>query len=86
MWSCIEPEEITTTRGGSIYLDEANLLGVAAEALPAAHKPILADDGVGVPAHTAVNGVTHNTSKIVSEIFRIGLPHNASLTITKRIR
>ena len=35
------------------YLDEANVLGVAAEALPAAHEPVLSDQAVGVGAHTA---------------------------------
>ena len=35
------------------YLDEANVLGVTAEALPAAHEPVLTDQAVGVGAHTA---------------------------------
>jgi hypothetical protein len=35
------------------YLDEADVLGVAAEALPAAHEPVLPDEAVGVGAHTA---------------------------------
>jgi len=39
------------------YLDEADVLGVAAEALPAAHEPVLPDEAVGVGAHTAA--ITH---------------------------
>ena len=35
------------------YLDESDVLGVAAEALPAAHEPVLPDQAVGVGAHTA---------------------------------
>jgi hypothetical protein len=37
----------------TIYLDEANILGVAAEALPAAHEPILPDQPMRVPADPA---------------------------------
>jgi hypothetical protein len=40
------------------YLDEANVLGVAAEALSAAHEPVLSDQAVGVSAHTAA--ITHH--------------------------
>ena len=39
--------------GFGAYLDEADVLGVAAEALPAAHEPVLPDQAVGVGAHTA---------------------------------
>ena len=35
------------------YLDEANVLGVAAEALPAAHEPILPDQPMGVSTDPA---------------------------------
>ena len=35
------------------YLDEANVLGVAAEALPAAHEPILPDQSMGVSTDPA---------------------------------
>ena len=34
-------------------LDEANLLGIAAEALPATHEPILPDQTMWVPTNTA---------------------------------
>jgi len=40
------------------YLNEANFLGIAAEALPAAHEPILADQAMRV--------TTHATAKITS--------------------
>jgi len=36
-----------------VYLDEANLLGIAAEALPAAHKSVLPDQSMWVSTHTA---------------------------------
>lgn len=36
------------------YLNEANFLGIAAEALPAAHQAILSDQPMGVPTDTAV--------------------------------
>jgi hypothetical protein len=36
-----------------VYLDEANVLGVAAEALPAAHQPILPDQSMRVTTHPA---------------------------------
>jgi len=35
------------------YLDEADVLGVAAEALPAAHQPVLPDQSVRVGADPA---------------------------------
>jgi len=35
------------------YLDEADVLGVAAEALPAAHQPVLPDQSVRVSADPA---------------------------------
>lgn len=35
------------------YLDESNLLGVAAEALSAAVETILPDQSMGIPTHTA---------------------------------
>jgi hypothetical protein len=37
----------------SAVLDEADVLGVAAEALPAAHEPILPDQSMGVRTHPA---------------------------------
>jgi len=37
-------------------LDEANVLGVAAEALPAAHEPILPDQSMGVSTDPADAG------------------------------
>ena len=37
-------------------LDEADVLGVAAEALPAAHQPVLADQAMRVAADTANPG------------------------------
>lgn len=40
----------------STVLDEANILGVAAEALPAAHQPVLADQAMRVAADTANPG------------------------------
>jgi len=36
------------------YLDESNFLGVATEALPAAHQTILPDDRMRVSANPAV--------------------------------
>ena len=36
-----------------MYLDEANFLGIATEALPAAHKAILPDQSMWIPTHTA---------------------------------
>ena len=36
-----------------VYLDEANVLGVAAEALPATHQPILPDQSMRVTTHPA---------------------------------
>jgi hypothetical protein len=36
-----------------VYLDESNVLGVAAEALPAAHQPILPDQSMRVATHPA---------------------------------
>jgi hypothetical protein len=36
-----------------VYLDEANVLGVAAEALPAAHEAVLPDQSMGVRTDTA---------------------------------
>jgi len=39
----------------TVYLDEANVLGVAAEALPAAHQPILPDQSMRVSADPAAN-------------------------------
>ena len=41
----------------SYYLDESNLLGVAAEALPAAHEPVLTDQAMGIAADTAVKEI-----------------------------
>jgi hypothetical protein len=40
----------------SAVLDEADVLGVAAEALPAAHEPILPDQSMGVRTHPADAG------------------------------
>jgi hypothetical protein len=40
----------------STVLDEANVLGVAAEALPAAHEPVLPDQAMRVAANTANPG------------------------------
>jgi len=37
----------------SAVLDEANVLGIAAEALPAAHEPILPDQSMGVSTDPA---------------------------------
>jgi hypothetical protein len=42
------------------YLDEADVLGVAAEALPAAHEPVLPDQAVGVGAHAAATTKPHH--------------------------
>lgn len=46
------------------YLDEADVLGVAAEALPAAHEAVLPDQAVGVGAHTAAITQTNNAISI----------------------
>lgn len=37
----------------TIYLNKANFLGIASEALPAAHQPILPDQSMRVTAYTA---------------------------------
>ncbi|GJT14745.1 zinc finger BED domain-containing protein RICESLEEPER 2 [Tanacetum coccineum] len=37
------------------YLDETNFLGIAVEALSAAHKTILPDDAMRIPTHTAAD-------------------------------
>jgi hypothetical protein len=42
------------------YLDEADFLGVAAEALPAAHQPVLPDQAMRVAADTAASATTKN--------------------------
>jgi len=39
------------------YLDEANVLGVAAEALPAAHQPVLPDQSMRVGADPAAKAI-----------------------------
>ena len=43
----------------SSYLDEPNVLGVSAEALPAAVDAVLPDHAVAVATHTAAG--THKT-------------------------
>lgn len=43
------------------YLNETNFLGVAAEALSATHEPILANQPMGIPAHTTAKQKKHNT-------------------------
>jgi hypothetical protein len=45
------------------YLDEANFLGVAAEALPAAHQPVLSDQAMRVAADTAATTKTETTAR-----------------------
>jgi len=45
--------QIITYKQIRAYLDEANFLGVAAEALSAAHETILPDYGMRIPANTA---------------------------------
>ena len=44
------------------YLDEADVLGVAAEALPAAHEPVLPDQAMGVGAHAAATTKPHHNN------------------------
>jgi len=39
------------------YLDEANVLGVAAEALPATHQPVLPDQSMRVGADPAAKAI-----------------------------
>ena len=41
------------------YLNESNLLSIAAEALSAAHQAILSDNTMGVSTHTAVKTNQH---------------------------
>jgi hypothetical protein len=41
-----------------VYLDKANVLGVAAEALPAAHQPILPDETMRVRTDPAAKTPT----------------------------
>jgi hypothetical protein len=42
----------------NVHLDETNVLGVAAEALPAAHEPVLPDQTVRVRADPAAKPQT----------------------------
>lgn len=42
-----------TSKGVHIYLNEANFLGVASEALTATHEAVLPDQSMGVTTHTA---------------------------------
>jgi len=44
-------------------LDEANVLGVAAEALPAAHQPVLPDQAMRVAADTAATTKIQTTTR-----------------------
>jgi len=48
----------------TVYLDEANVLGVAAEALPAAHQPILPDQSMRVATDPAANNNKFRSAKI----------------------
>jgi hypothetical protein len=41
------------------YLDEANFLGVATEALSATHEAILPNQPMGIPAHTTAKQKKH---------------------------
>jgi len=43
------------TTNPTVYLNEANFLGIAMEALPAAHKAILPDQSMRIAAHTAAS-------------------------------
>jgi len=45
-----------------MYLDEANFLGIATEALPAAHKAILPDQSMWIPTHSAARKWEHETN------------------------
>ena len=56
----------STNGVAAAYLDEPNVLGVAAETLPAAHQPILPDQSMGVPTDPA----TKNNKLGVSTITR----------------
>ena len=49
-------------------LDEADVLGVAAEALSAAHEPVLPDQSMRVPAHPADAGAR-------PVVLGVGVPH-----------
>jgi hypothetical protein len=49
-----------------VYLDEANVLGVAAEALPAAHQPILPDETMRVRTDPAAK--TQTCSRVTKAI------------------
>lgn len=42
-------------------LDETNFLGIATEALPATHKPVLPDHSMWIPAYTAERRAVINT-------------------------
>lgn len=46
-----------TQSSSKVHLNEANFLGIAAEALSAAHQPVLSDDSMRVPTHTTVKSI-----------------------------
>lgn len=56
------------------YLDEADVLGVAAEALSAAHEPVLPDQSMRVPAHPATKHIKENVGSIHTYTQRANLP------------
>ena len=63
----------TRSRISEVYLDEPNILGVAAEALPAAHEPILPDQTMGVATDPAVENeqvMRYRTNKSAAHIER----------------
>ena len=60
----------------STVLDEANFLGVAAEALSAAHKPILPDQSMWVTTHTAAKQWNTHTHTHTHKKRTINKDHN----------
>jgi hypothetical protein len=46
-------KNLLKSRIRQVYLDEANVLGIAAEALPAAHEPVLPDQTMRVDTDPA---------------------------------
>jgi hypothetical protein len=62
------------------YLDEANFLGVATEALSAAHETILPDQPMGIPAHTTIQQKQHTKSTLIISLIFVFVWYEVSQT------